>query len=88
LESALEAYNSPGSRDKIQGAAEYINDAANDKNAPEAVRKRAKQMLELDKYRNKVSARAVKDIETAEEILGVIIERAPSLLQLEAVEAA
>jgi hypothetical protein len=49
---------------------------------------RAKQMLELDKYRNKVSARAVKDIETAEEILSVIIERAPSLLQLEAVEAA
>ena len=48
LESALEAYNSPGSRDKIQGAAEYINDAANDKNAPEAVRKRAKQMLEDD----------------------------------------
>jgi len=48
LESALEAYNSPGSRDKIQGAAEYINDAANDKTAPEAVRKRAKQMLEDD----------------------------------------
>jgi len=48
LESALEAYNSPGSRDKIQGAAEYINDAANDKTAPEAVRERAKQMLEDD----------------------------------------
>ena len=48
LESALEAYNSPGSRDRIQGAAEYINDAANDKTAPEAVRKRAKQMLEDD----------------------------------------
>jgi len=48
LESALEAYNSPGNKDKIQGAAEYINDAANDKTAPEAVRKRAKQMLEDD----------------------------------------
>ncbi len=49
---------------------------------------RAKQLLELDKYRSKVSARAVKDIETAEEILSVIIERAPNLLQLETVEAA
>jgi hypothetical protein len=48
LESALEAYNSPGSRDKIQGAAEYINDAASDKTAPEVVRKRAQQMLEDD----------------------------------------
>jgi len=48
LESALEAYNSPGSKDKIQGAAEYINDAANDKTVPEVVRKRAKQMLEED----------------------------------------
>jgi hypothetical protein len=48
LESALEAYNSPGNKDKIQGAAEYINDAANDKTAPEVVRKRAKQMLEED----------------------------------------
>ena len=49
---------------------------------------RVKQMLELDKFRQKVSTRAVKDIETAEEILSVIIERAPSLLQLEADEAA
>ena len=48
LESALEAYNSPGNKDKIQGAAEYINDAANDKDAPDVVRKRAKQMLEED----------------------------------------
>jgi hypothetical protein len=48
LEAALEAYNSPGSRDKIEGAAEYINDAANDKTVPEVVRKRAKQMLEDD----------------------------------------
>ena len=49
---------------------------------------RVKQMLELDRYRQKVSSRAVKDIETAEEILGVIIDRAPSLLQLETGEAA
>jgi len=48
LESAFEAFNSPGSRDKIQGAAEYINDAASDKTAPEVVRKRAQQMLEDD----------------------------------------
>ncbi len=45
---------------------------------------RAKQMLELDRFRRNVSTRAVKDIETAEEILNVIIERAPSLLRLEA----
>jgi hypothetical protein len=37
----------------------------------------------MERFRNKISSRAVKDIETAEEILGVIIERAPSLLQLE-----
>ncbi|MCA3263889.1 MAG: hypothetical protein ING44_18240 [Telmatospirillum sp.] len=49
---------------------------------------RVKQMLEQDRYRKKVSSRAVKDIETAEEILSVIIERAPSLLQLETGEAA
>jgi len=44
---------------------------------------RVKQLLEMERFRNKISSRAVKDIETAEEILGVIIERAPSLLQLE-----
>ena len=44
---------------------------------------RVKQLLEMERYRAKISSRAVKDIETAEEILGVIIERAPSLLQLE-----
>ncbi|MBI3506999.1 MAG: hypothetical protein HY059_19350 [Proteobacteria bacterium] len=43
---------------------------------------RVKQLLEMDRFRNKISSRANKDIETAEEILGVIIERAPSLLQL------
>jgi hypothetical protein len=48
LESALEAYNSPGNKDKIEGAAGYISDAANDKTLPEVVRERAKQMLEED----------------------------------------
>ena len=49
---------------------------------------RVKQMLESEKYKRKISSRAVKDMETAEEILGVIIERAPSLLQLETGAAA
>jgi hypothetical protein len=43
---------------------------------------RVKQLLQLDRYKTKISSRAEKDIETAEEILSVIIERAPSLLQL------
>jgi hypothetical protein len=43
---------------------------------------RVKNLLELDRYRSKISSRAGKDIETAEEILSVIIDRAPSLLQL------
>ena len=49
---------------------------------------RVKQMLEMDRYKNKISSRVSKDIETAEEILSVIIERAPSLLQLETGQAA
>ncbi|MBL8806385.1 MAG: hypothetical protein JNN22_06025 [Rhodospirillales bacterium] len=44
---------------------------------------RVKQLLEMDRFKQKISARAARDIETAEEILGLIIERAPSLLQLE-----
>jgi hypothetical protein len=48
LEAALETYNSPAGKDSVANAAMYINDAANDKTAPEAVRKRAKQMLEDD----------------------------------------
>jgi hypothetical protein len=43
---------------------------------------RVKNLLELDRFKSKISSRADKDIETAEEILSVIIERAPSLLQL------
>ncbi|MCM0018927.1 MAG: hypothetical protein NBV67_02945 [Tagaea sp.] len=43
---------------------------------------RVKNLLELDRYKSKISSRAGKDIETAEEILSVIIDRAPSLLQL------
>jgi hypothetical protein len=43
---------------------------------------RVKNLLELDRFKNRISSRAGKDIETAEEILSVIIERAPSLLQL------
>jgi hypothetical protein len=43
---------------------------------------RVKNLLELERFRTKISSRANKDIETAEEILSVIIERAPSLLQL------
>jgi hypothetical protein len=46
LESALETYNSPASKDSIANAAMYISEVANDKTAPEAVRNRAKQMLE------------------------------------------
>jgi hypothetical protein len=49
---------------------------------------RVKQLLELDRYKTKISSRAAKDIETAEEILSLIIERAPSLLQLGVVEDA
>jgi hypothetical protein len=49
---------------------------------------RVKQMLEMERYKNKISSRVGKDIETAEEILGVIIDRAPSLLQLETGQAA
>ena len=48
LESALETYNSPAGKDSVANAAMYINEVANDKTAPEAVRKRAKQMLEDD----------------------------------------
>ncbi|MCA3247234.1 MAG: hypothetical protein ING19_04435 [Azospirillum sp.] len=43
---------------------------------------RVKNLLELDRFKTKISSRAGHDIETAEEILSVIIERAPSLLQL------
>lgn len=49
---------------------------------------RVKQLLELDRYKAKISSRAAKDIETAEEILSLIIERAPSLLQLGVAEDA
>jgi hypothetical protein len=46
LESALETYNSPASKDSVANAAMYISEVAADKTAPEAVRNRAKQMLE------------------------------------------
>lgn len=46
LESALETYNSPASKDSIANAAMYIADVANDKTAPQAARERAQQMLE------------------------------------------
>ena len=48
LESALETYNSPAGKDSVANAAMYISEVAADKTAPEAVRKRAKQMLEDD----------------------------------------
>jgi hypothetical protein len=48
LESALETYNSPAEQESILNAAMYIYDAANDKDAPAAVQKRAKQMLDED----------------------------------------
>jgi hypothetical protein len=46
LESALETYNSPASKDSITNAAMYIADVAADKTAPKAARERAQQMLE------------------------------------------
>jgi hypothetical protein len=48
LESALETYNSPASKDSITNAAMYIADVAADKTAPKAARERAQQMLEDD----------------------------------------
>jgi len=48
LESALETYNSPAGKDSVANAAMYISEVAADKTAPEAVRNRAKQMLEDD----------------------------------------
>ena len=48
LESALETYNSTTNDTSIKNAAMYIYEVANDKTAPDAVRKRAQQMLEDD----------------------------------------
>jgi hypothetical protein len=48
LEAALETYNSPAGKDSVANAAMYISEVAADKTAPEAVRERAKQMLEDD----------------------------------------
>jgi hypothetical protein len=48
LEAALETYNSTTDDSEARNAALYISDAANDKDAPDVVQERAKQMLEED----------------------------------------